>query len=178
MKNVKDLKIGTALRRIVRVVIPVLVFFVAQPAPVQAQSSHSTIGIYGGYVNNNKGAEAGVFFNYAFKEHLRIGSDVGIVFRNNDRSGMLVDINAHVPFSIGRFEVYPLAGVNYSSWNLHFIDGEGVDGKERYNRFGMNAGAGAAMMVSSTLRLGIEGCYTWVKHNDTGRVRLSIGYLF
>lgn len=170
--------IGAAFGRIVVALIPVLALAMAQPAAVQAQSSRSTLGIYGGYVSNNKGAEAGVFFNYHFTNHFRIGSDVGIVFRNNDRSGMLVDINAHVPFSIGRFEVYPLAGVNYSSWNLHFIDGEGVDGKERYNRFGMNAGAGAAMMVSSTLRLGIEGCYTWVKHNDTGRVRLSIGYLF
>lgn len=151
----------------------------------KAASHDKTFGVQTGYISRNQSAEAGLFFQYSVSRHFRPAMDATIAFRKQNRDAFLVDLNAQVPFITGaRFEVYPFAGINFSAWSLHMpaeavtdTDGNN-ENTNRTSRFGLNAGIGAGLRVTNTLKLKLEAMYTANKSNNAARVSLGIGYTF
>ena len=155
------------------------------------ERGEKTFGIHGGYISRNSSAEIGLFFQYSFTEYFRLQPAAYLSFRHRDRDAFLFDLNAQFPIPVltkTHFSLYPFAGLNFSSWNRHY-DVPPVDGKPtwdefnpeystRTNRFGVNVGAGFDLKVSSTLKLNLEGGYTFIKANSGLRVLLGIGYIF
>lgn len=153
--------------------------------PVNAAGHEKTFGVQAGYISRNQSAEAGLFFQYSVSRHFRPAMDATIAFRKQNRDALLVDLNAQMPFVTGdRFEVYPLAGINFSAWSLHLpaeakADGDGnSESTNRTSRFGLNAGVGAGLRVTNTLKLKLEAIYTANKSNNAARVSIGIGYTF
>ena len=100
--------------------------------------------------------------------------------------GLALNMNVHMPLSIipsGLFTLYPLAGVNYTSWSFHKRGAgspivEGDDVSNRSNKLGVNLGAGLEVYATSNLKLFVEGKYTGAKNYSYGAVTVGIGYRF
>lgn len=172
-------------KRIVATASLVGCFMLAPTDGHAIEKGEKTFGVRTGYVSRNRSADAGLYFQYTFSNHFRLAPAADLVFRHHDRDAFLIDLNAHVPFAISEqeFTLYPLAGVNYSSWNRHYPpehdeDRYNDDVSTRTNRFGVNLGAGFDVKVSSTLKITLEASYTLVKSNCALRVLAGIGYVF
>ena len=93
------------------------------------------------------------------------------------------DINAHIPFGFTGEKVafYPLAGLNYSSWNTHFIPQDMIEGDDvssRTSRFGLNMGAGFELRCSATLKLTLEAKYCLIKDYSSAMIAAGISFVF
>lgn len=168
----------------------ILSFFT--PTANAAQKGEKTFGVHTGYVSRNNSADLGLYFQYTFSDHFRLQPSADIIFRHHDREAFTIDLNAQVPigFDSDKFSLYPFAGINFSSWNRHqpifeFVPDEGegqiiYEGNKstRSNNFGVNLGAGFDLKISSTLKLSIEGGYTFVKRNSGVKVLVGLGYIF
>ena len=78
-------------------------------------------------------------------------------------------------------EIYPIFGVNYSSWNnksTKFERDFSDDVSTRENNFGLNLGGGVGVKCSGHLRLFVNGRYTFVRHFGTAMVAAGILYSF
>lgn len=165
----------------------------AQETLNEGASGQKTFGVKTGYVSRNQSALAGLYFQYQFSRHFRVQPSVQVDFRNNNRDAIVVDVDAQVPFRFadgsGRSALYPIAGLNYSSWNKHTSEPplghnagadkvEDKDVSTRKSNFGLNLGAGFGLMCSSTLKLSLEAKYTFVKSNSGVAVSVGIGYVF
>lgn len=73
--------------------------------------------------------------------------------------------------------LYPFAGPTYVSWGLHNRN-ENKDVTTHANRFGMNAGGGVEFRATSSLKLSLEGRYTFVKDYCGAQVNLGIMFVF
>ena len=151
-------------------------------APAATRGKKS-VGIRAGYTTGNSSAVAGLYFQYAFSERFRIAPDADYTFRHEGTDAFSINLNAHVPFDLGtsrRWEVYPLAGLNYTSWNIHRRSSlrDNDDSKSRVDRLGFNAGAGIGFHATPTLKFALEGKYRWTRHYNSGVFTLSIGYMF
>ncbi len=140
-----------------------------------AQKGEKLIGILAGYNTENKSALAGIAFQYRFSKYFRISPNIQYVFKNNSISAYEINLNAHVPFALDtKLNFYPLAGVSYQSWRT------GIKGEDTYtyNKFGFNIGAGLEYMATSSLKVTLEGNYSWIKRHDSGGFFIGLGYLF
>ena len=94
-----------------------------------------------------------------------------------------IDLTVHTPSpSPGeKAALYPLAGLNYSSWNYSTpkeLFDEMDDVSTRTSRFGLNLGAGFELRCSRTLKLGLEAKYTLIKRFSGANVSAMICYIF
>lgn len=134
-----------------------------------------------GFASRNTSASAGLVFEYSFSRHVRIAPQAGIIFRHKNLDALTIDIDVHfpMPFAGDRFAVYPLAGVNFTSWSRHGVSAEtNKDVCAHINRFGGNAGVGLEMKCSSTLKLNVEAKYTLMKTYPGAQVYAGIAYVF
>lgn len=148
-----------------------------------AERGQKAFGVHTGYVSRNKSMDAGLFFQYTFSSHFRLEPSADIVFRHDDRDAYMIDLNAQIPFSFSNsnFDLYPFAGLNFSSWNRHFPDNTSNfndDVSTRANRFGLNFGAGFDLKVSNSMKLNLQAGYTLVKANSALRILAGIAYIF
>lgn len=153
------------------------------------QAGEKTFGLHGGYISRNESADIGLFFQYSFTKHFRLQPAADLVFRHRDRDAFIFDLNAQFPIPLlthEKFSLYPFAGLNFSSWNRHYDTSVSSDAWDNFNpeystrtnRFGANVGAGFDLKVSPTLKLNIEGGYTFIKSNSCVRALVGIGYVF
>lgn len=147
-----------------------------------AASPHEkTVGLAAGYVSQNNSGLAGVDFTYRFSKHFRIAPEALYAFRHSSEDALILNLNVHVPFSFDKLmEIYPLAGLTYTSWNFHgnkTANGD-ADVTTRINRFGLNFGAGISADISPTLRLGLEAQGALVKDLCSANVMAKIAYIF
>ena len=154
----------------------------ATPITAMAASPHEkTVGLAAGYVSQNNSGLAGVNFTYRFSRHFRMAPEVLYAFRHSSEDALIINVNAHVPCSFDRFlEVYPLAGITYTSWNFHgdrAANGD-ADVTSRISRFGLNVGAGISADISTTLRVGLEIQGALVKDLCSANVMAKIAYIF
>ena len=140
-----------------------------------------TVSLVAGYVSHNNSAIAGIDFSYRFSRRFRLAPQALYAFRHHKQDALIINVNAQVPFDLGKqWEIYPLAGINYTSWNFHAnkIATDNADVTSSVNRFGLNVGAGAGVNISSTLRLGIEGQWALVKDYQSANILAKIAYIF
>ena len=159
-----------------------VLFFQAQGAV----KGEKNVGVTAGYTSSNKSAVAGIGFSYAFSQHFRVAPNLQYAFRNNNRDGLLINFDFHVPLNIeggNKVEIYPIVGLNYSCWTNYYKSEEkekesSDDVSTRKNRFGLNAGAGVGYNVTETIRLNFDARYTLVKGFNTTTLALGIAYRF
>lgn len=129
-----------------------------------------TVGVLAGYNSRTESAIAGAYFQYRFNKYLRISPDFQYAFSNNGYSSYEINGNFHVPFALGvKANIYPLTGISYQSLKT---------GPITDNRLGLNLGAGAELMATSTLKLSLQGKYTLLKEDSNAGITISLGYLF
>ena len=180
------------LKTVIRIfILSALLIGFSAPSAQASRKGEKVFGVRTGYVSRNNSMDVGLYFQYTFSDYFRLQPSADIVFRHNDRNAFFADLNAQVPIAISEdtFTLYPLAGLNFSSWNHHFSSDTATAEEElldemvpewsaRTNRFGANVGAGFDLKLSSTLKLSISATYTFVKSNSGVRVMAGIGYVF
>lgn len=161
----------------------------AFPAEADQYSGEKTLGIRAGYNTYNKRPLAGVQFSYRFNRLLRLSPSAEYVFRNSGLDALMVDLNMEFVFPLaqGRCDIYPLAGINFSSWNYHNLDANlhndaalspTDDVSSRVSRIGLNAGAGFGFNISGSLRLSLNATYTIIKEFHGANIAAGIHYRF
>lgn len=150
-----------------------------------ASAGEKTIGIRTGYNTRTSSPLAGLFFQYRFTDHFRLSPNIDYLFRHDNTDALSFNCNGHFPINLsdnGKFSFYPLAGINYTSWNHHHNDEESAksdnDVSTRWNRFGLNAGAGFEIIATPTLKVSAEAKATFIKNYSSGTFTISIGYIF
>lgn len=145
------------------------------------ERGEKTLGLRGGFNTRNESAVAGVYFQYAFSHHFRLAPNVDYVFRNKGTDALSVNINAQFPINLEatkRFDIYPLAGVNYTSRNHRLNNSDGTDTSSRTSNIGLNTGLGAEFLCTPSLKVCVEGKFTLVKRYSSGVFTVGIGYVF
>lgn len=149
---------------------------------LQVYAGEKSVGLRAGYITKNDAPTAGLFFKYSFSDHFRMATTFDYYFRHNNTDAYSININGEMPFSIigNKLAVFPLVGFGLTSWNVKYPAGTGSsdDTTTRKTRMGLNIGAGIDYKVTSTLKLGLELKYGWIKHYSGEAISLSIGYLF
>lgn len=153
------------------------------PAEARAElrRGEKSFGPRVGYVGKNNSVSAGLVFQYSLSRRVRLAPEASVIFRNKDMDALSVALNVHVPFGFENDKValYPLAGVEYVSWTRHTYDSQAdKDVTSHSNRFGADVGAGVELRCTSSLKLSLEGRYTFVKSYSTTQVSLGISYIF
>ena len=152
-------------------------------ASAQFERGEKSVGAKLGYVDKNNSASMGLVFQYSFSHHLRVAPEIGCVFKHKNMDAFTIDFNFHTPFTFTgeKAALYPLAGLNYSSWNRTMpraLVDETDDITTRTSRFGLNLGAGFELRCSRTLKLGIEAKYTLIKSYSGASVAAMVCYVF
>lgn len=146
-----------------------------------AQKGESAFGVQTGYTSTNNSAIGALFYQYGVSNTVRMSTEIGFVVRHEDYDAFTGDINVHFPLRLDQksMELYPLAGLNFSSWTCHDNIFEGIDDvTTRRNRFGLNLGAGWQLRASETLKLKIEAKYVLTSRFSTFTLGVGIGYVF
>lgn len=154
---------------------------VSDDACAAVRRGQKSFGPSVGYVSRNSSAYASLNFEYAFSRHVRIAPQVGVIFRNRDLDGLNMAADVHFPigFAAGRMAVYPLVGLNFTSWGRHGrSEADDKDVTSHSNRLGLNMGAGLELDCTSSLRLRIEGRYSLMEHYPTAFATVGIAYVF
>ena len=152
-------------------------------ASAQFERGEKCVGAKLGYVDKNNSASMGLVFQYSFSRHLRVAPEIGCVFKHKNMDAFTIDFNFHTPFTFTgeKAALYPLAGLNYSSWNRtmprELVD-EIDDITTRTSRFGLNLGAGFELRCSRTLKLGTEAKYTLIKSYSGASLAAMVCYVF
>lgn len=173
-------RVNLIISRLAVVLGSMSVFCGAQSA--LAGGHNTTFGIEGGYNSRYDTPVAGIFFNYNFTDHFRLGADADIAFRSKNYDAFLLDVDAHFPFvKSSVVEFYPIAGVNFSTWSHHIPASEIEDTDDvttRTSNFGINLGAGVGFRVTQTLKINIQARYTLIEAKSGARITAGIGYIF
>lgn len=163
----------------------VLVCVAAAAAPAASADEYSgekTLGIRTGYNTKNREPLAGIEFTYRFSRLFRLAPAAEYVFRRDGRDALMLDLNAQFVFPLAgaRCNLFPYAGVNYSSWNFHTPSSGMVnnDVSTRISRLGFNAGAGVDTNLSGSLRLSLAAHYTFIEHFGGANILVGIHYRF
>lgn len=142
--------------------------------PAKASSLYKgemTLGVSGGYASYNNSGYTSVYFHYTFVPHVRIAPEVGYVFRHNNKSALTVTCDMQFPFRLGKaFNVYPLAGLTFNTWNHHNF--------KNLNRVGGDVGLGFELYITGSLKLNLQGKYSFMKDTSGAFAGLGFGYVF
>lgn len=150
--------------------------------PTTVVSAEKAFGPSVGWESRNNSISVGLNFQYGFSSKFRINPQVGMVFRHNDKDAFFMNLNAHFPmtFRNGKGAFYPLAGLNFSSWNIHGkpADNLAEDVTTHRSRIGLNVGAGTEVYCSPTMKLFWEARYILIKTYPGANISMGIAYRF
>lgn len=161
--------------------------FATQEMSAQLTKGQKSFGVKTGYITLNNTATAGIELQYAFNRHFVLAPSIDYVFHNEGLDGLLFNLDYHGPWQIdkkGRWYLYHIFGINYASWSTHSKAEPSAEGANdddvttRFNRIGLNFGAGIDMYVSPSLKLSLQGKFNWIKDHNTGIFNLGISYVF
>lgn len=145
-------------------------------------SGEKTLGVRTGYNTRNREPLAGIEFTYRFNRLLRLAPSAEYVFRRDGRDALMLNVNAQFVFPLAgaRCNLFPMAGLNYSSWNYHPVATGNLtdDVSSRVSHFGLNAGAGIDTNITGSLRLSLSGQYTFIKKFSGANINVGIHYRF
>lgn len=136
-----------------------------------AQRGEKTLGIAGGFATYNDGGFMDIYFQYSFANHVRIAPEIGYVFRNDGASAFEMSVDMQFPFRIAKgFAVYPLAGLTFNNWS--YKHGGNA------TRAGGDIGAGFDLLLTSSLKLTLQGKYSMMNDTSGGFIGMGLGYVF
>ena len=166
------------LRRILPMLLLAIAFVMSGS---NSRAGEKTLGVRLGYNTRSEAPLAGLFFQYSLTEHFRLSPNVEYYFKHKGTDALSVNLNAHFPFTLGagsHAALYPLAGVNFTSWNFHQEASDIDDVTTRASRLGLNLGGGFEYYATKSLKLSLEAKATLIKNYSSGTFSLSIGYVF
>lgn len=172
------------LKNFIKLIALTLCLLITENAVAQMHKGDKSFGPKLGYVSKNTSLFAGLDFQYAFSDWLRVAPEVGAAVRHNNRDAFTAGLNIMFPLNLSndRVALYPLAGIAFNSWATHFgKDNYGVisdDSTLRLSRFGMNLGAGFEYYVKPSMRIAIEAKYTLIKEFSALYATASVAYVF
>lgn len=165
-----------------KLILPAILLTTLAPAAHAAgYAGEKTLGIQAGYVSYNESALAGIEFSYRFSRNFRLAPSANYAFRHNGTDALMVNLNAQIPVPLSHgWELFPYAGINYSSWNFHTQSAAGsdFDVTTRDTRFGLNLGGGIGVSVTPTLRLAVTADYVFIRHFGGCNILARIAYRF
>ena len=171
-----------SVKRWIFTVVSAACVFAGSTASADQYRGEKTLGINVGYNTYNREPLAGAEFSYRFNRLLRLTPSIDYVFRRDGRDALQIDLNMQFvfPFAQGRCGVFPLIGVNFSSWNYHPAGGVLTtdDVSSRVSRMGVNAGGGFDVNISGSLRLSLTGTYTFIEKFHGANIAAGIHYRF
>lgn len=151
-------------------------------AAAQTEVSGKAVGPRAGYLSTNHAMMAAIAVDYNCAPHLRLSPAIGIVFRNEDRDALRLKLDVQAPFFSDKriFGVYPLAGLNLSSWSLRNVpDLDGIEAVTRHHtRVGLDVGGGCEAYVGSTFKVYLQARYTFMKDYPGTELCAGIAYVF
>lgn len=170
----------SAKRLIVAGLAAAIALIEASSAYADEYRGEKTLGVKIGYNTYNETPLAGIQFSFRFNKQLRLAPSVEYFFRHSGLDAFTANINMEFPITMsqGSCDLYPLVGINYSSWNYHNIPANTDDVSSRISRFGINAGAGFGINLSSSLRLSVSGVYTIIETFHGANIAAGIHYRF
>lgn len=163
------------MSNILRGIVVAAIAVAALASSAQVHRGQKSVGLRGGYVTRNHSGMVGLGLTYALSSRVRLAPAVGYAYKHQGEDAFLFSLDAQyiVPLS-SRVSVYPLAGVEFSSWNYPGTN----DTSQRTTRLGMDVGAGAEYYATPSLRLSLEARYDWVRRFDTGLFMAGISFVF
>jgi opacity protein-like surface antigen len=171
-----------SVKRIALIAVAVIVAVCSFNGYADEYSGEKSLGFRFGYNTHNREPITGLQFTYRFNRLLRLSPDADYVFRRDGQDAMMANLNVDFmfPFAKGRCSVYPLAGLNYSSWNLHTdIRGEiSDDVSSRESHLGLNLGGGFDVNISSSMRFSVSAAYTFIQTFHGANIMAGIHYRF
>lgn len=181
-----QLKLKKAFAAVLPAVVATIMALTSAPGMnAEGYKGQKSLGVSTGYNNYNKSAIIGLAFTYRFGKLFRIAPDVQYALRHNRKDALMINLNTQYLFPLsGKFTLYPIAGLNFTSWNYHPRLGEIVDDNgvvktiERESNFGLNLGAGADLDISESLRLSITPGYVINEHKSYFNISATIAYRF
>lgn len=173
-------QIMSTKRFIVAALASAIAFTGALSANADEYRGEKTLGVKVGYNTYNESPLAGIQFSYRFSKLLRLSPEVDYIFRDAGLDALTANVNMEFVFPLAdnRCDIYPLVGINYSSWNFHDITANIDDVSTRISRFGLNAGAGVGINLSSSLRLSVSCAYTIIETFHGANISAGIHYRF
>lgn len=147
---------------------------------MRAEGNNTFIGVTSGYSTCNESGTFGAWMAYDVSKAFRLGVGIDYVFRSQRTDAFLINLDFNFPLQItsgSKIDIYPIAGLAYTSWSYHPVEGSS-DVSTRKNKIGVNLGAGAGYRVTENMKLKLDVKYCLVKHYDTTLISLGIGYAF
>lgn len=136
-----------------------------------SQKGEKSLGLMAGFAGYNTSGYVDVNFQYSSSNHFRLAPDIGFVFKNNDKTGFLIDIDTQYPFKISKgINIYPLAGLAFNNWSY--------DGGGNETGVGLNLGGGLDFYLTSRLKLQLQAKYSLATHGGGVYAGLGVGYTF
>ena len=135
-----------------------------------SRKGKKAIGLNVGYGTDFiKNLSVGVKFNYNFTDQFQLSPSFNYYLPKDGFSVFVFDADLHYLFDVAsKLVVYPLAGVNFSSWNnvFSFSDDDYPDdgGSSSDKHIGLNLGGGFGYELSDNLIFGLELKY-WIISN-------------
>lgn len=146
--------------------------------------SKASVGIRGGYTTRNNTATTGLYLSYRFSEHFRLSPKLDYAFPHDKCDGFSINLDTEYPLSLsqtGRVKLYPIAGLNWSTYTERADEGgilKETKDTHRLNQFGINVGAGLEYCPTPTLRMAVEAKGLMIRKNTGGWFSATIGYNF
>lgn len=117
----------------------------------QAKAVDLAAGIGLNYATKFDQAGLGLKVQVGLTPNWRIQPEIIYFFQNRNVSTFQANFDVHYAFNIApKLNVYPLAGVSFSSWSYDYSD------CDANTRFGVNLGAGLEYRVASRLDIFVE----------------------
>lgn len=156
--------------RFIFVVVVLLTSIVISPATM-AQRGQKSLSLSAGYASFNNSGYTDISFQYSFSKNVRIAPTIGYVYKKEGKSAFTINLDVQFPFKICQgIQIYPLTGVTFNDWTYK--------NDENLARFGLNAGAGVDLYITSNLKFSIQGKYSFMNDTDGAFGGIGIGYVF
>lgn len=127
----------------------------------------------------------GLKFQYNVNEPVRLEAAFDYLFRDNGVDAITLAVNAHYIADLGNnFSIYPVVGLGYGNVGglAYEIKNFGQPGmtveSKSLNRFLFNIGVGAEYELNSSISLGMEFKYRYMKDFSALPLTLGVTYHF
>ncbi|EGJ70668.1 hypothetical protein Bcop_0450 [Bacteroides coprosuis DSM 18011] len=142
-----------------------------------AQKGAKSLGVNVGYGTEIENVGIGAKFQYNILDDIRLEPSLNFYMKKDGLSMWDLNLNAHYLFHLtSKFNVYPLAGITYTSWKQD-LKIEGV-GSETSNKFGANVGLGAEYFLSNNFVVNLDIKYQAIKDFDQAVFTFGAAYKF
>ena len=144
-----------------------------------AQKGAKSVGVNISYGTEIENVGIGAKFQYNILDDIRLEPSLNFYMKKDGLSMWDMNFNAHYLFHLtNKFNVYPLAGITYTSWKQDIKIEEMKTSSDTTNKFGANVGVGAEYYLSSNFVVSLDVKYQAIKDYDQAVFTFGGAYKF